>query len=761
MPDNIPADLTSMVGRRAEVAHIRQTLSTSRLVTITGVGGVGKTRLALQVARRLRRAFPDGVWLVSLAELRDQRLMDLTVMQAVGMPTAGAEPRLALIDFLKCKRLLLIFDNCEHLIDASAQQVADLLRACPDIQIMITSREPLGVEGEYIFTVSPLAIPASRGSRMSEFEQESVTLFKERAAAVLPGFALTEKNRGAVEELCRRLDGLPLAIELAAVRMRALSPENILARLNSESDLRCGYRTAPVRQQSLRGAIDWSFRLCTEQEHLMWARLSVFTGNCDLAAVEYVCSGEGIDRSTAADLIASLVDKSIVIREEVDGVPRYRQLEVIRQYGIDRLREKGGELELRIRHRDYYMQFAKQGERQWFGRNQIDIFKRLCEEQANIRAALEFCITQEGQVDFGMYMAGSLWPYWLMCGLQREGQYWLNRALTHPQRTERSEHRIVALWGRAFLDAMLDDMPAALDALTTCQRLAYDMENEPYVAHSTYLFGLARLHDSDPSSGLALLQEGLEREKALSQLNPHLHMAQLLVGYAACLTGKPDLAIDPLQDCEMASREHGDIWLLSWVYIFLGLSNVLRGEPEQAESQLQDGLRLKVQLGDLLGVASSIEYLAWVAMDQGDAERCVRLLGGGHVLWTPLAARLGGFPPLIRWHNEYAQKAREFLGEQDYLRLHGEASRLGVDEIISYASGREEAAMPKPATQESNVLTRRERQIAKLLAEGLSNKDIAAKLVIAPRTAEGHVAHILTKLGLNSRLQVAAWFSRQ
>ncbi|MEU9123588.1 LuxR C-terminal-related transcriptional regulator [Streptomyces sp. NPDC048506] len=762
--DNLPADVTSMVGRRAEGAEVKRALSASRLVTLTGVGGVGKTRLALQVSRQLRRAFPDGVWLAALAELGEPELLALSVTQALGMRGSGPDPMAELVDYLRDKRLLLVLDNCEHLVGACAALVARVLPECPEVRVLATSREPLGIGGECTIVVAPLAVPdADRAFTVGEGRgYEAVTLFAQRAAAAAPGFAVTADNHRAVASLCRRLDGVPLAIELAAVRMRALPVEQILARLDDRYELLARRHPAPSsRHQSMRAAVEWSYDLCSEHERVIWARLAVFVGGVDLAAAESVCSGGGVAREAVFEAVAGLVDKSILLREDVGGHARYRLLETIRQYGSERLRERGEETAVRRRHRDHFLGVAERAAAQWFGSQQVALFTGLRNEHANLRAALECCLGEPDAGRLGLRMAGALWIYWLVCGLQREGRLWLDRALA--QDAEPSPQRATALWANGYLAALVGEMSLALGMLEECRDVARRHGDRAMPAHATYASGMARFNGGDAAAAVALLEEGVRLERALDGPNPHENVAEALLGLAYCMNGQLDSAVGTLQESRAVSEAHGERWLLSWSLVWLGLAGWLQGQHRQATDHLRDALRHKHALSDLLGIASAVEYLAWTAVAVEDAERGARLLGACRTLWEPLVAYLGGFQVLLGWHDDCVRQVRRALGERNYQEAFRSGTRLTREEAVAYALGGAAETPRRGATApvEPQVLTRRETQIAELLAHGMSNKEIADRLVIAQRTAEGHVQRILAKLGFSSRVQVATWVAER
>jgi non-specific serine/threonine protein kinase len=764
----LPADVTSLVGRRAEVGEVKRILSDARLVTLTGVGGVGKTRLALQVAREVRRAFPGGVCWVSLAEVGEPGLVGLTVMEAAGVLTMGSDAVAALIEFLQDKRLLLVLDNCEHVVDACAELVAAVLPTCPELRVLATSREALDIAGERGFVVAPLSV--SEADAPTDRVADAVVLFAERAAAAVPGFELTADNEQTVAALCRHLDGLPLAIELAAVRMRVLTAEELLARHGERYELLTARRRGPLpRQQSLRATVDWSFELCSLEERLLWARLSVFAGGCDLDAAESVCAGGSLTRPAVLDAMAGLVEKSVLLREEAQGRVRYRMLETIRQYGREQLQRTGDEAELRRRHRDRYLELVDRVEEQWFGPRQVALFASVREEHANLRAAMEYCLTEAGQARTGMHMAGALWIYWIVCGLPREGMLWLERALARD--AEPCRQRAEALWAASLISAYGGNpSPATTDeilAMTAeCLAFAEQLGDPELFARATYLSGFVQLRGSDPAQGFFTLVEGIELERAFGEANPHLSFAQFLLTIAATLGNLADMVTDVGGEALAACRARGDQWLQSWIVLLTGMVGVLH-DHEEAPDQLREAIRLKQPFRELLGIGSAVEFLAWCAMTDGDVERAARLFGAVTVFLKPLGLEIDSFILQAEWndrrnHDTVVQQVKHALGEHAYLRAHRSGTRLTQDEAIALALGADTEPQPvATGPGKASPLTRREEQIAEMLAQGLSNKDIADRLVIAQRTAETHVANILNKLGCTSRSQVAVWVTRQ
>jgi predicted ATPase len=505
----LPVETTSFVDRRDEQAEGRELLARARLVTLTGPGGVGKTRLAARIAARVARAFPDGVRFVHLSGLHDPALVPLAAADALGLHDHSAQPPLdALVEQVRERRLLFVVDNCEHLLAACAELAAALLRGTAGVRVLATSRHRLGLTEEHLMEVRPLPVPDPDGDLSAADANPALALFADRAAAVVPGFRLTPDNRAAVARLCRRLDGLPLAIELAAVRMRVLSVEQLLERLDDRYRLLSSGSPAVLpRHQTLRAAVDWSHELCTAQEQLVWARASVLAGGFDLDAAEAVCAdGERVHSYDVLEAVAGLVDKSVLCREPgPDGV-RYRLLDTLRHYGLQQLRRlPGEETAARRRQRDWMLTRAAACERAWFGPGQRHIVARLRADQDNLRAALAFSLTGAGGGDSGpaggapsaladplpdtpdealagLRLAGTLWFYWHACGAPREGRYWLDRALdANPEPTR---ERARALWISGLLAGCPEDLTRGLRRAEEAAALARRLGDEAEAAHA-------------------------------------------------------------------------------------------------------------------------------------------------------------------------------------------------------------------------------------------------------------------------------------
>jgi predicted ATPase/DNA-binding CsgD family transcriptional regulator len=763
---NLPAATTAFVGRRREIDEVRQLLSSAKLVTLTGVGGVGKTRLAVHVSADLRRAFPDGAWLVDLAPLDDPALVTQTLATTIGVRDQSARwPVAVLSEYLAEKRLLLVLDNCEHLLDACAVLADALLEAAPDLRILATSREPLGLACEQTLVVAPLAVPDPDSDLSIEALEgyDAVSLFVTRATGVLPDFRLTEGNLSAVAALCARLDGLPLAIELAVARLRALSPEQVLERLDERFRLLTrGSRTSMPRQQTLRALVDWSYTLCSPEEHELWCRVSVFAGSFDLDAAESVCADDKLPRDAILDVIAGLVEKSVLLREEHQSGLRYRLLETIRQYGRERLAERGDDVRLRRRHRDHYLALAERGDASWFGKEGPAWLDRMRVEHPNIRVALDFCLSQsagngQADVDAGLRLAALLWFGWRGLGYLGEGRRWLDRLLAVG--TEPTATRARALWVSGSLAVLQGDLPAARPVLQESASLAERLADTSAQAYAAVFLGQVAMAEGDTDTATQLLERGLATHRA----------ADDPFGTALALIRLALLA-SALGDAERASRfaaeyiavcdASGASWLAAFGHFALAVEFWRRDDAAGAVEEARTAVQAHSADEDSIGVAEGVEVLAWAAAADGRADRAGRLLGALEKIWRTVGVPLFGFRHLLPYHEECVAQSRSALGDAAFEAATAHGARLSLHDVVAYALEEPAATPPRQHVAEGG-LTKREWEVAELVARGLSNKQIAGTLVIAQRTAETHVEHVLTKLGFTSRAQIASWVTAQ
>ncbi len=758
---NLPAEVTSFVGRRHEVAGVRRLLAGARLVTLTGPGGVGKTRLAYRVATELRRAYADGVWVVELAELTDPALLTLAVAEALGIPEETArEGAGSIADFFADRQALLVLDNCEQLVGACAQFSEALLRACPDLRILATSRQALRTSGEATFSVSPLSVPERHASLTAATvgRYEAASLLIDRASAVQPDFTVTDQNAATIAALCRALEGMPLAIELAAARLRVLSPEQILARLTDRYRLlTTGSRSAPARQQTLRALVDWSWDLCSEAERTLWARLSVFSGGLELDAAEEICSGGELTRDTILDLIASLVDKSVLTTVGTGPRARYRLLEVIREYGAGRLRNAGEQAALRRRHCQWYANLAAQGDAHWASHSQAEVTQRLSHEQSNLRAALEFAVV-EGPPETAMRFAADLEGFWYVRGVLAEGRHWLDRALAMgaPQHWT----RVKALRVNAYLTTVLGDPQRGEAMLDEAQELARALPPSAERAFITLVRGNIRMFAGDNAAALALFEQADRGFHAMGARGGEL-WAKVVLGITRGLAADPRDGYPDLRACIALAKESGELWWRCFALWALAVLQWRAGELAAATASAHRSLRIRERVEDeQFSVGLSMETLAWIAADESRDERAAHLLGASERMWRAMRTSLAVFRSLHDFHDACVSQVRHRMGSAAFEAALRRGAQLSAVEAFDLALERD-ARPDVPGARTADPLTRREREVAVLLAEGLSNKEIAARLVVAQRTAEGHVENILSKLGLTSRAQVAAWMADQ
>lgn len=770
-----PAELTSFVGRRDEAADIRRLLSAGRLLTLTGPGGVGKTRLAGHVAGQVARAFPDGVWLVPLAALSDEAFVPHAVNDALGVRNETVRPPLEiLVDHLRERRLLIVLDNCEHLPRSCAVLAQAVLAATEGVRILATSRHRLGLAGEQLFEVPPLPAPAPEELTPSAVESfPALRLFADRAAAVVPGFTVGEANQQAVARLCRRLDGLPLAIELAAVRVRALGVDQLVERLDDRYQLlTCGSPTSAPRHRTLRSAVDWSHELCTPQEQLVWAWLSVFVGGFDLAAAEAVCAGkdadtgEWIDPCAVLDAVAGLVDKSVLVREEHAGQVRYRLLVSLRDYGLEKLHDLGEAAGTRRRHRDHFARLGAEYEQAWFGPDQAEITERIRIDQDNFRAALDFCLTTPGEAQHGLRLAAGLWFHWVAGGIWGEGRHWMDGALRAGARPDAGLTR--AMWAGAVTSLVHSRSAAVLAGLDPV-RTAAAADGEPPVP-------------APPPVPAGALAPGRARACTAFVVLTRVELACTLVSRGRAAEAIP-LCAEAVALCEA----HGEQWARSWALRTLALAHWSAGQYDRAAEHARACLRLPYTVRQHQSLARTLDLLAAAEALAGDAERAGVLCGAVDRIWhdiggNPMDTLQPGSPRTAE------HPARHTPGDPAHALAHRRGGRMTPEQAVAYALGEpgEGAAALVRTCAASTVcegvapagstagaapavstdpgpgpvpLTRRELQVAALVAQGRTNKQIADHLVIARRTAEGHVERILVKLGFHNRSQVAAWFS--
>ncbi|MGY1980404.1 ATP-binding protein [Nocardia gipuzkoensis] len=744
---NLPAEVTSFVGRREELAAAKRLLPTTRVLTLLGPGGVGKTRLSRQVGVAVARAFPDGVWLVELADVHDPDLVTVTVAEVLALRDDTAAPLPRLTEFLADKRLLLILDNCEHLIDACARLVGGIVATTPDVRVLATSREVLGVQGEQVMPVAPLPLPDDETA-----DSDAMRLLAERAGAANPSFAATAANRGALAAICRRLDGIPLALELAALRFRLFTPEQILARLDDTMGLlSAGPRLAPQRQQTIEGAIRWSYDLCTPAEQRLWEQLSVFAGGFDIEAAEAVCEVEA-GRRTLFDALTGLVDKSVLSLRYDGDVGRYAMLEPIRQFAHDRLAERGGEPAARARHLEHYRRLALRGRTAYWSSDDVAWFRELNREHANLRAALQCGLA--GAPETALEMAAVLRPFWEHNRFLTEGYRWLTDALA--KSGEPSQPRARALSAAASLAALLSDRGSARRLVDECVTLARKLNAPDILAEAMLDSALLAFNDDDTARALELAETATH---LAAECGHHaMEMDSLAFAFVCALVldeARSTVLAERLLAVAVARGPHLLGGLAQWS---MGLDRWRHGDQDAATEYLARSIEMFSLFDRCVWLASAFEGLAWTAVARGDFERAARLLGAAEILARSTVRLAHAITGVLG--DKMRNEVREALGAKAFQEIFDSGAALSLDEAIDFALGRvSSAARTAPVVSEAaaDVLTRREKDVARLVAAGHSNKRIAADLVISVRTAETHVEHILTKLGFTSRTQIAGW----
>jgi predicted ATPase/class 3 adenylate cyclase len=735
--NNLPAQLTTFVGRERELAEVAALLAECRLVTLAGAGGAGKTRLAIQAARQLQGAFPHGIWLVELAPLADPLLVPQAALAVLGLQEDGQRtPLQILIDYLQPKTLLLLLDNCEHLIEACAGLSQALLQACPDLRILASSREALGVAGEAAYRVPSLATPpADWLPAPAELAQlDAVRLFVERAAAARPGFALTEQNAAAVAQICRRLDGIPLAIELAAARVKVLAPEQIAARLDDRFRLLTGgSRTALPRQQTLRALIDWSYSLLSPEEQLLLRRLAVFTGGWTLEAAEAVCAGEGIEPYDVLDLLERLVDKSLALLVEEGGEVRYRRLETIRQYAREKFADSDEAATVRDRHLAHYVTFCETADTGLQMFDAVTWGRRLVQELDNIRAALEWALP--GDPLSALRICGAMRYFWSMGGLGVEGERWINLALnaladgpapaTEAERQQRQRYQARALMALAWCYVAVGRSAEGVQAGE--ESIALYRQAEPYdaieLALALLVLGQAHFFLGNNDQSRAALEEGTQLARTSRAPFAEIFSLSMLSRLRAVLDGDLAGAQAVADEALRRADQEGMGFLATMLTYNLGVIALGQGDFAAARRHFRDGrdraseqsARLNVLMaeselahldrnmgnyeealaryretiiafrdaGQRGAVAHQLECFGFIALAQGQAERAVRL-------WAAAAAlrEQVGAPMMPQEQAEYeAQRAlaQEQLGAAAFTASWAAGRQLAAEQAIREA----------------------------------------------------------------------------
>jgi predicted ATPase/DNA-binding NarL/FixJ family response regulator len=728
------------VGRHRELAALQELLGAARLVTLTGVGGAGKTRLALRAANlHAESAGVDGMF-VSLESVQDARRLPRAVVRALGLADQSArDPLHVVIEALRDRRAILVVDNCEHIIDPAAAFIDELLRALPDLVVLATSRRPLDLDGEHILAVPPLSAETGSGEL-----PEAVSLLVARARAADDTFRLRPQDVEAASDLCRALDGLPLAIELAATRLRVLSIEELTGRLSSRfALLRGGSRTSVGRQRTLRAVVDWSYELCTPDQRDLWSALSVFSGPFDLAAATAVAESPDI-----LDALDELVAQSIVDADPESR--RFRMLETIRSYGRDRAEEEGRWPRLTRRHLDHFTRVAAESCAAWYGPGQVAAIAGFRADRAELQTALT--VAAGIDTDLALRLFTDLRFHWAVGGFIPEGRAWGARVVALPGGS--SLLRVSALATVAWLALLQGDLPEAerwLDEaevlaveadLTATQLLAVGVEFHRLRGGHALFSG--RPADAVPEFELSirLAHESGQPQEAL--------FAQFQLTAALSHLGRPDAGLTALDAVTYADAV-GENWMRALAEGALALAAFVEGDLVTAERRARQGIIDDRGFDDPVTECLTLELMCWIEAARQSADRAAILLGATDARWRSTGSAVTAFGPhLSAHHDQCVDTARRLLGGKAYARHFEQGARLGAREAVAFAL--------KETPAGAGSLSAREIEVAARIHQGMINRDIADELVLSVRTVDSHVQRILGKLGFTSRAQIAAWY---
>jgi predicted ATPase/class 3 adenylate cyclase len=691
---NIPPQLTSFVGRRREIDEVKERLRETRLLTLTGPGGTGKTRLSIQVAGEVLEDFEDGAFFAALAPLTDPGLVVPTIAKALGLREEAHRPTIDTVgEYLEEKNLLLVMDNFEQVLEA-APRVGELLTAGQEFKVLATSREALGLNGEQEYLVPPLGLPDVEHLPPLEAlsQYEAVALFIDRANAVKPGFAVTNENAPAIAEICARLDGLPLAIELAAARVKVLTPQAILKRLGHRLSLLAGgARDLPTRQQTLRGAIDWSYDLLDEQERSFFARLSTFVGGFTLDAAEAVCNPDGDLGLDTLDGVASLTNKSLLRQmDTAEAESRFFMLETIREYASERLADSSGAEEVSRRHARFFLSLAEEAEPELLGPEQARWLDTLEQEHDNLRAAITWA-SSHGEIEIALLLGGALWRFWQIRGHLREAAMRLENLLALPGSHDFSESRAKALEAAGGVFYWMADWDNSTRYYSECLELQRDLGNLAGLAEAFYNLSFLYALPPEPQRDLERSKElGTEALKLYKELGDRRGEAKVLWHLSNLHQVRNDWgpSFEAAEKALELFREVDDRFGLAWALHSLGLAALGLDDLIRAESAFTEALELFVAAGDLTGIGLVLLDASHLELVRGDAERSIRLYGAA------LGAERESGQGLVSNYEEYLpwteERRRALVADAEYEKLLAEGESMSADQAVAYALRRDD-----------------------------------------------------------------------
>jgi non-specific serine/threonine protein kinase len=672
--NNLPRTLTRFVGREEQIEEVRDWLRRARLVTLVGPGGIGKTRLALEVAEQELDDYGDGVWLVTLAALTDPALVTHAVASALGVREQGGRLEIeALVAWLREKRLLLVLDNCEHLVEACARLAQDLLEACAGLRVLATSREALGITGEAVWPVPALAVPAQGAA--DALDCEAVRLFLDRATLAKPTFEATATVASIAGDLCRRLEGIPLAIELAAARVKVLSVEQILARLADRFQLLAGgSRTAPSRQQTLRATLDWSYELLAGEERALLRKLSVFSGGWTLAAAE--AAGDTAD---VLDVLTRLLDKSLVVSLDRRWEARYGMLETVREYALERLRAEGEEAGARQRHAEFFLALGEAAAPELDRPKRAEWFERLEAEHDNVRGALEWLLGNDAEAC--LRLATAFWGFWNVYGDMTEGRRWLGAALDAARQAP-AQVRMKALFKGGVLAQLQGDLATARAYFAEGKQVSKEAGDEQQVAWFGLNLGFVAFAERDIATARALIEEGLSAARVLG--DERLAMGALnALGELERLSCNWPEARRLYEQARTMAEQAGEQFAISMYLCNLGAVTYAEDDLSTARSYYREALTMDRELGYRANIGYSLDGLAAVAVKEGAWERAGRLAGAAQALRDAIGYELE--PVDLAFRDSYMAEARGHLGHAAFEAALAEGRAMTQEQAVDYA----------------------------------------------------------------------------
>ncbi|MEV5835476.1 LuxR C-terminal-related transcriptional regulator [Nocardia sp. NPDC052112] len=751
--------LGRLIARRHDLELAGRALSESRLLTFTGPGGVGKTRLALELAYRNRKNFPDGVWLAPLTDLgigAGVSEVESAVISALGVgDLSAADPRDRLLSFLRNRNLILVVDNCEHVLPAIRQLLPVMLREATQLRVVATSREPVGVVGEVLRPVAPLSVPELGTPATQLVMDGAVSLLMERARAVDPEFEITDDNADAVIALCRLLEGVPLAIELAAAKLRALTIGQIVERFGHRLTALTAPSTEPAsRQRSLRAMVDWSYELCPPPAQVVWRRLSVFPASFDLELAEAVCAFGELRREDVIDIIERLVGQSILLTDRSAGGMRYRLLAPLREVAAELADHAGEESRLSRRHRDAMLQRAQTIVDQWWGPAQEKLIAQMRADHAGYIAAIQWSAATMGEQQAGLRLLGLLRYHWLSGGSLAEGRMRLETLLASAP--EPTSARAECVWVVIWIALLQGDREQAAKWLAELAHLSEKLGDGRLETHVCQWTALLAMFAGDLEKAIAGFEAAIEGYRRAG--DHYLEVsARYMLASTMALAGRATEALSISSSAATACEERGDRSARAYALWAAGIAQWRLGRLDEAERSARAVLRLQRVLSDGICVSLTTDLLAWVAYDRGQPESAAALAVAAGRVWRSLGTSLEAFGPQLSASFERHTPPRskwpvpQRVSSADRLKDLGDVIALGL------GPDRNGTDLPRPVAQ---PLTKRELEVAGLVESGLSNREIAQRLVISKRTADGHIERILAKLGFSSRAQIAAWVAR-